>query len=428
MDDVREHALANGLAVLTREVRTAPIATFFIWYRVGARDEPQGMSGASHWVEHMMFKRTQKLAPGDIGRMVEGVGGTFNAFTYEDATAYHETLPAEHLDLALEIEADRMLNAVFDPDDVEAERTVIMSEREGHEASPMFRLMEAVESTAFTVHPYGHGVIGSKADLRSMTRDDLFGHYRRHYGPNRAVIVAVGDFATDDLLNRVDQQFGGFPASCAPPAEAEREPAQDEARRVEVHHPGPFPVLMLCHHTPERTHADCASLLVLNALLSGPPSGPVGGGGTLRTSRLYQRFVASGAAASVGADVGVNIDPSLHRVVVILHPGGAPEPIEEAVLDEVQRLHDEAPSQAELDRVVRQTYAKRAIALESVTAQAVQLGMLEMAASWRMAQTLTDDLRRVTPADVQRVARTYLREPARVTGWFLPAAANGAAA
>lgn len=428
MDDVREHALANGLAVLTREVRTAPIATFFIWYRVGARDEPQGMSGASHWVEHMMFKRTQKLAPGDIGRMVEGVGGTFNAFTYEDATAYHETLPAEHLDLALEIESDRMLNAVFDPDDVEAERTVIISEREGHEASPMFRLMEAVESTAFKVHPYGHGVIGSKTDLRSMTRDDLFCHYQRHYGPGNAVIVAVGDFDTADLLRRIEQRFGGFAGSSRPLSPAEREPAQDEARRVEVHHPGPFPVLMLCHHTPERTHADCAPLLVLNALLSGPPSGPFGGGGTLRTSRLYQRFVASGIAASAGADVGVNIDPSLHRVVVILHPGGAPEPIEEAVLDEVRRLHDEAPRQAELDRVVRQTYAKRAIALESVTAQAVQLGMLEMAASWRLAQTLTDDLRRVTPADVQRVARTYLREPARVTGWFLPAAANGAAA
>lgn len=428
MDDVREHALANGLAVLTREVHTAPIATFFIWYRVGARDEPEGMSGASHWVEHMMFKRTQRLAPGDIGRMVEGVGGTFNAFTYEDATAYHETLPAEHLDLALEIESDRMLNAVFDPDDVEAERTVIISEREGHEASPMFRLMEAVESTAFKVHPYGHGVIGSKADLRSMTRDDLFGHYQRHYGPGNAVIVAVGDFDTDDLLGRIDEHFGGFPGASPLPSPAEREPAQDAERRVEVHHPGPFPVLMLCHHTPERAHEDCAPLLVLNALLSGPPSGPFGGGGTLRTSRLYQRFVASGIAASVGADVGVNIDPSLHRVVVILHPGGEPAPIEEAVLDEIQRLHDEAPSQAELDRVIRQTYAKRAIALESVTAQAVQLGMLEMASNWRLAQTLTDDLRQVTPADVQRVARTYLREASRVTGWFLPAAANGAAA
>ena len=167
---------------------------------------------------------------------------------------------------------------------------------------------------------------------------------------------------------------------------------------------------------------------MLNSLLSGPPSGPFGGGGTLRTSRLYQRFIASGMAASVGADVGVNIDPSLHRILVVLHPGGAPESIERAVEEEIQRLHDEAPSEGELDRVIRQTRAKRAITLESVTAQAVQLGMLEMAASWRLAQTLTDDLRRVTPADVQRVARTYLREPARVTGWFLPAAANGAAA
>ena len=261
-----------------------------------------------------------------------------------------------------------------------------------------------------------------------MTRDDLFGHYRRYYGPSNAVIVAVGDFLTDDLLNRIESHFGDKPAGRPASSLAGREPPQKEARRVEVRHPGPFPVLMLCHHTPERTHADCAPLLVLNALLSGPPSGPFGGGGTLRTSRLYQRFVASGVAASAGADVGVNIDPSLHRVVVILHPGGEPEPIEEAVLDEIQRLHDEAPSQEELDRVVRQTRAKRAIALESVTAQAVQLGMLEMAASWRLTQTLTDDLQRVTPADVQRVAQTYLCEPARVTGWFLPAAANGSAA
>ncbi len=428
VDDVREHGLANGLAVLTREVRTAPIVTFFVWYRVGARNEPAGMSGASHWVEHMMFKRTERLAPGDIGRMVEGVGGTFNAFTYEDATAYHETLPVEHVDLALAIESDRMANAVFDPGDVESERTVIISEREGNEASPMFLLMEALEAEAFRVHPYGHGVIGSKADLRAMSRDDLFEHYRRYYGPNNAVVVMVGDIAADDALARVERSFGGLPAIEPPPPMAVREPRQRAARRVEVRHPGPFPMLALCHHVPERAHADYAALLVLNALLSGPPSGPFGGGGTLHTSRLYRRFVASGLAAAVHADVGSNIDPALHRILVVLKPGGAPDPVEAAVLDEVRRLHDEAPGEDELARVIRQTRAKRAIALESVTAQAVQLGMLEMCAGWRRALTLADDMQRVTPADVQRAARTYLCEPQRVTGWFLPAAGPGAAA
>jgi len=169
-----------------------------------------------------------------------------------------------------------------------------------------------------------------------MMRDDLFGHYQQHYGPSNAVIVAVGNFATDDLLRRIEGHFGDKPACSSPASLAEREPPQAEARRVALHHPGPFPVLMLGHHVPERAHADCAALLVLNALLSGPPSGPFGGGGTLRTSRLYQRFVASGIAASVGADVGVNIDPSLPRILVVLHPGGAPEPIQQSVLDELQ--------------------------------------------------------------------------------------------
>lgn len=425
MDDVREHSLDNGLAVVTRELHTAPIAAFFVWYRVGARNELAGLSGASHWVEHMMFKRTERLAPGDVGRIIEGVGGTFNAFTYEDATAYHATLPAEHLELAIDIESDRMVNAVFAPDDVESERSVIISEREGNEASPLFLLMEAIEAAAFTTHPYGHGVIGSKADLRSMSRDDLYGHYQRYYGPNNAVVVAVGDFDTEHLYKHVNQHFGKLEPVVLPAPLSVQEPAQEASRRVEVHHPGPFPILMMCHHIPERDHPDHAALLMLNSLLSGPPSGPFGGGSTLRTSRLYQRFVASGLVASASADTGSNIDPTLHRVLIVLKPDGSPKAIEAAVEDEIQKLHDEPPQAEELARVVRQTRAKRAIMLESVTAQALQLGMLEMVGRWRLAATLTDELAAVTPAEVQRVARTYLRPSSRVTGWFLPDNGNG---
>ena len=425
MNAVTEHTLANGLKVVAREARTVPLVSLFVWYRVGARNEPEGLSGASHWVEHMLFKRTGKLEPGDVGRLVTGVGGTWNGFTTEDTTAYFETVPADHIDIPLDIESDRMVNAVFDPDDVASERTVIISEREGSEASPMFLLSEAVEEEAFRIHPYGHGVIGSKADLNSMTRDDLHGYYRRHYGPNNAVIVAVGDFQTDAMVDRIDAAFGAIDPVDVPPPLDVREPPQQAERRVEVRHPGPFPILNLSHRVPEAVHDDFFPLFVLDALLSGPKSGPFGGGATVRTSRLYQRFVASGMAASAASDLGVNIDPSLHRILVILKPGGDPEPIEAAVLEEVQRLIDEPPSDDELARVIRQARARQAISLESVTAQAIWLGFLEMTGSWRTSRTFVERVSAVRPADVQRVAATYFGPDNRVTGWFVPASDDG---
>ena len=424
---VTEHTFANGLKLLTRESHTVPLVSFFVWYRVGARNEPGGMSGASHWVEHMLFKRTRKLQPGDIGRLITGVGGTWNGFTTEDSMAYFETVPSDHLQLALDIESDRMANAVFDPDDVASERTVIISERERNEASPMFLLNEAIEAEAFKVHPYGHGVIGSKADLERMTRDELHNHYRRHYGPNNTVIVAVGDFETAELLARVEQAFDDNPPADLPAPLSVREPPQTEERRVEVRRPGPFPILFVCHHVPPLGHEDCFPLLVLDAVLSGPKTGPFGGGSIIRSARLYQRFVASGLAASAGSDLGLNIDPTLHRILVVLKPGSEREPIEAAVDEEIQRLCEARPSDEEVARAVRQARARQSIALESVTARALWLGFLEMASGWRDAISFTERLSAVAPSDVQRVARTYLQRANRVTGWFVPDGKDGAA-
>ena len=427
MQDIAEHVLPNGLKLLTHERHTVPLVSFFVWYRVGARNEPEGMSGASHWVEHMLFKRTRKLRPGDIGRLITGVGGTWNGFTTEDSTAYFETVPSDHAQLALDIESDRMAGAVFDPDDVASERTVIISEREGNEASPLFLLAEAIEAATFKVHPYGHGVIGSKADLNRMTRDELYSHYRRHYGPNNAVVVMVGDFETAGILTRVEQAFGDAPPADLPEPLSVREPAQTEERRVEIRRPGPFPILFVCHHVPPLGHEDSFPLLVLDAVLSGPKSGPFAGGGTIRTARLYQRLVASGLAASAGSDLGLNIDPTLHRIVVVLKPGSEPGPIEAALDEEIQRLSESPPSEEEVARAVRQAHARQAIALESVTSQALWLGFLEMADGWRGATTFTERLSAITPDDVQRVARAYLHRANRVTGWFVPDGTGGAA-
>ncbi len=165
--------LSNGLLVLLKEIHTAPLVSQWIWYRVGSRDEVAGRTGVSHWVEHMKFKGTPTFVAGTLDRAISREGGFWNALTHLDWTTYFETLPADKADLALRLEADRMVNSLFDPDDVASERSVIISERQGNENEPLFRLGEEVQAAAFRVHSYHHEVIGDLADLQSMQRDDL---------------------------------------------------------------------------------------------------------------------------------------------------------------------------------------------------------------------------------------------------------------
>ena len=231
------HSLPNGLTVITKEMHSAPVVSFWVWYRVGARNEHVGITGISHWVEHMMFKGTPTMGKGQMDIMVAENGGTFNAFTSNDWTAYFETLPADRLDLGIRIESDRMVNSLFDPGEVASERTVIISEREGTENEPDRMLGEEISAAAFKVHPYGHSIIGWKSDLRTMTRDDLYNHYKTYYAPNNATVVVVGDFETADVLAKVEAAFGGYAASEDIPMVRAIEPDQKGERRVRVEHP-----------------------------------------------------------------------------------------------------------------------------------------------------------------------------------------------
>ena len=193
-NSVIKTTLPNGLTVQLKEIHTAPIISSWVWYRVGSRDEVPGRTGVSHWVEHMQFKGTPQFPAGVLDKAISREGGVWNAFTYLDWTTYYETLTADKIDLALRLEADRMVNSLFDPEEVASERTVIISEREGSENEPLFRLGEAVQQAAFKVHPYQHEIIGYKADLHTIQRDDLYNHYRTFYTPNNAVMAVAGDF------------------------------------------------------------------------------------------------------------------------------------------------------------------------------------------------------------------------------------------
>ena len=416
-----ERELPNGLKVILRESHDAPVASFWVWYRVGSRNELPGLTGLSHWVEHMQFKGTPSLAKGAIFDQVSRQGGILNAMTSNDWTAYFETLPADRLDLAIGIEADRMSNSLFDPAETESERTVIISERQGAENSPGWVLYEDVVGAAFRSHPYRHMIIGHEADLRAISRDDLYGHYRTYYRPNNAYVVAAGDFDAEELFGRIETAFGGIEAGNPPPAVRAVESPQVGERRVTIRKPAPTAYLRLGYRAPAASDPDVPALLVADAVLSGGKPMGMGGGGPMgRSARLYRALVAAGLARGAGSDFSLTVDPFLLLIAVTALPGVEPGRIEEVVDREIGRLRDEPVPEDELDRALKQVKAQFVYSAEGVTNQAYWLGQMEIVDNWRRADTLAAELETVTPEDVQRVARRYLGEATRTIGWLLP--------
>lgn len=418
---VRQTVLPNGLQVLLREDHAAPLASFWVFYRVGSRNELPGMTGASHWVEHMQFKGTPTIAKGQIFRDVSRHGGTLNALTSNDWTAYFETLPVDRLDLSLAIESDRMANSLFDPEETESERTVILSERQGSENNPGYLLYEEVVGSAFRAHPYRHMVIGNEADLRSMSRDDLYNHYRRFYVPNNAFIVAVGDFDADELLDRIATRFGPIPAGEPVSSTVAQEPPQRAERRVVLRHPAATAYVRMAYHAPDARHPDIPALLVADAVLSGGKGMGLSGGGPMgRSSRLYRALVSGGLARSAGSDIGLHVDPYLFGFGATCLPGIEPERVEVALDAEIARLRDDIVPDDEIRRAIKQVKAQYVYSAEGVTNQAFWLGQMEIVDSFRRVDALVPEIERVTADAVQRVAREWLKPEARTVGWLAP--------
>ncbi len=409
------HTLPNGLTVLLKEVHSAPVISWWLAYRVGSRNEPTGKTGISHWVEHMMFKGTERFPAGMLDREIDRAGGQWNAFTSMDATKYFETLPADKISIAMQAEADRMVNALFEADETESERTVIISERQGAENQPMFWLQEGVRGSAFRVHGYHHEIIGDETDLRTMTRADLYEHYRAHYCPANAAVVAVGAFDSDDMLAEIERLYGSIPASDAPDLFVRQEPEQNGERRIIVERPGKTAFLEVCHRAPAATHEDWIKLKVLDAILSGSS-----GASDNKTSRLYQALVKTEIAAGVGAWLTPTIDPYLYSILVTLREGRAPEEAEAILLAEIERLQADGISEAELNRARKQTKAAFAYSTESVTEQAYWLAQSFILGDVTWFDNYSERLMNVTAEDVLDAAQTYLVSQQRVVGVLQP--------
>ncbi|MGE0444563.1 MAG: M16 family metallopeptidase [Vicinamibacterales bacterium] len=423
--DVRDELLENGLRVLIQEVHTAPIASVWCWYRVGSKDEAPGLTGVSHWVEHMNFKGTENIPRDKVKGIIEQFGGYWNGYTWIDQTTYTETATRDALDRMLFIEAERMARSLYDPDDCESERTVIISELQGGENDPEQLLDQEVTASAFRAHPYRHPTIGWLTDLQSMTRDDLYGHYRRYYVPNNATLVVVGDVDAGETMRLVATHFAPIPAGDVPRRPRPAEPEQIGERRVIVEREGTTGYVKIAYPAPAIGDAAFFPLLVLDAVLTGakglniwssfkvpPPQ---------RRARLYRALVDAGLASSVQGALAPTQEPFLYSVSMTANAGRPLEEVEGVALAEIERVRRDGITADELARARHQLRARLVFEGDSVSSLAHQLGYFATIADWRLAGLLDERISAVTLDQVHAAAGT-LTPQRRTVGWFTPTA------
>lgn len=403
------------------EARHAPVVSLWVWYHVGGRNEVPGTTGMSHFLEHMLFKGTPAHPKGDLDRLLARYGAQWNAFTSEDVTCYFETVPRDRYEVALELEADRMRNALISTEEVDAERTVIVSEREGLENDPSFLLGESLQAVAFDRHPYGQGVIGSKYEIKLMTRDGLYEHYRRHYAPNNAYVVVVGDDRAETLVEKAAAAFGPLGQERLLPRPLAPEPPQMGEKRLVVHRAGgALPIVQLGFHTVAGADPRAAAVQAVAVALAGGSGGDSASG---RSSRLYRGLVERELATEIDASFGLTKDPFLFTIEATVRPGVTHRAVEDALLHELQRLGDEPMDATEFARVRRGLLASVAFPSDTITWRAFRLGSLLSSGAAPSIGAWYDALATVTPDEVQAAARETFVERSRTVGHFSPEAA-----
>jgi zinc protease len=421
---LRSATLDNGLKVLVLEEHTAPLASVWCWYKVGSKDERPGLTGVSHWVEHMNFKGTTNIPRDQVKGIIEQFGGSWNGYTWIDQTTYLETATRDALDRMLFIESERMARCLYHPDDCESERTVIISELQGGENDPDQLLDQEVTATAFKAHTYRHPTIGWLSDLQTMTREDLYGYYRRYYIPNNATLVVVGDLETEDVLRRVERHFGGIPAGAEPDRLRTSEPEQTGERRVTIRKEGTAAYLKAAFHAPGIHDPLFFPVLLLDAVLTGakginlwssfrvpPPQ---------RSARLYRALVERGIASCVSGALLPTEQPFLYYVSATAIEGTSLASVESSLLDALEHVRHEGVMEAELERAKTQLNARLVFDRDSITNIAHQLGYFETVATTDVFTSVGSRIADVTLDQVGNAARELLRASNRTIGWFDP--------
>src|SRR5438477_650985 len=409
IEEVRLTVLENGLVVLTNESHTSPIVTSMIWYKVGSRNEELGHTGKSHFLEHMLFKGTERFKKGQIDLITLKNGGGNNAFTSHDFTAYYFNFASDRWDVALEIESDRIINCAFDPEEFEAEKKVVIEELKTGLDSPWGLLLQEQEAAAFKVHPYRNPIVGWLQDVERATVEEQQAYYRRYYHPNNAILVLAGDFETNEVLTKVERAFGSVPAGAPPPPMLLKEPPQRGERRLTVRWRSKVPRLAIAYHAPQIAHPDSYPLQVLGILLSEG-----------KASRLYQRLVEQEQSVTfVSAEYGEAKDPTLFHIRAEARGDHSGDEVEASIHDELANLTADCMTDRELDRAKHQIEAHFILSRERTLDQAILLGQIETLYGLDYVDSYLQRVNAVTATDVADVCSRYLNENNRTVGRLL---------
>ncbi len=421
-DDTAEHKLANGLHVIVKPDRRAPVAVVMAWYRVGSIDEVNGVTGVAHVLEHMMFKGTSATPAGEYSRIIAAAGGRDNAFTSNDFTGYFAMLQKSQLDLALRLEADRMANLTLSPEEFAKEIRVVMEERRWRtDDRPRSLVYEQLMATALTAHPYRSPIIGWMNDIENMRVEDAREFYQRWYTPNNVVLVIVGDVEPQQVFALAEKHFGAIPSRALPARKPQDEPAQLGVKRVTVKAPAELPYVMMTFRAPalrdpERDWEPYA-LKMLAAVLSGNESA--------RLNRSLVREQRLASAAGAGYD-GIARGPEFFYLSATPVPGKSAADVEQGLRREMGRIIDDGVTEEELNRVKAQAIAAEVYQRDSMFFQARVIGVLEMTGlSHRTVDLQLKKLREVTPEQVREVARKYFKEDALTIAYLDPQPVTG---
>ena len=411
-EQVVERTLDNGLKMLLLEDHKAPVTVVQVWYRVGSRNETPGVTGLSHMLEHMMFKGTKAHGPEEYSKIISRNGGNENAFTSDDMTTYFATLASDRAAVEVDLEADRMRGIELTKENFEPERQVVMEERRMRtDNNPIAFLLETLNAATFLEHPYRQPTIGWAKDIEGWTLEDLQRHYDTYYQPNNAVFVAVGDFDAKALGDLVAGKFGSIPRGPEPPKMRTTEPPPRGAKRITVEKPAKLPFVAMQYHAPNLHHADSPALEMLAGVLS-----------TGKSSRFYRDLVHRDRLA-LEADASydrTSIDDKTFTIGGQPQPGVPIEKLEAALVAQIEAIRKTPPSKEELDRVRAQMESGFVFAQDSMFYRGMLLGTYEMAGGWRQIDDYLPSLAKVTPEDVQRVAREYMKPENRTTGVLVP--------
>ncbi len=407
-DDVKTFTLKNGMKFLVVEDNSIPNANMYLFYRVGSRNEYQGITGLSHYFEHMMFNGAKKYGPKLFDQTMEFNGGANNAYTREDITAYTNWFPSSATEVIFDLEADRISSLSIDPKMVESERGVVLSERStGLENSPWRMLGEAVQGQAFQEHPYHWPVIGYEDDIKNWKQADLERYFKTYYAPNNCVVVMSGNIKADEIKILAEKYLEPIPAQPEPPAVHIKEPPQTGERRITVKKDVATPYLLIAYKAPEAKHEDYYALNILSSILS---SG--------RSSRLYSSLVdKQQLATQVFTGYNESFDPTLFQFYAVASRNVNEADLEKAIYAEIEKIKKDGITENELQKIKNQKLIEFYGQVETINGKSNNIGTYEVFfGDYKKMFDAPALYNKVTTEDVKRVANTYFNKSSRTVG------------